>query len=65
MFNEATLTAVAWLILSAGLLTVVAGCLYISLWSVGKIIKLLGLWDDFTRVTVMYYKEKRKKGKIK
>ena len=65
MFNEATLTAIAWLILSAGLLTVVAGCLYISLWSVGKIIKLLGLWDDFARVTAMYYKEKRKKGKIK
>ena len=65
MFNEATLTAVAWLILSAGLLTVVAGCLYISFWSVGKIIRLLGLWDDFVRVAVMFLREKRKKGKIK
>lgn len=65
MFNETTLTAVAWLILSAGLLMVVAGCLYILFWSVGKIIKILGFWDDFMRVTAMYYKEKRKKGKIK
>lgn len=65
MFNEATLTAVSWLILLAGLLTVVAWCLYILLWYVGKIIKILGFWDDFMRVAAMYYKEKRKKGKIK
>ena len=65
MFNEVILIVVAWLILSAGLLTVVAGCLYVLLWSVGKIIKISGRWDDFTRVTVMYYREKRKKGKIK
>lgn len=65
MFNEATLTAIAWLILSVGFLAIIAGCLYASFWLVGKIIKLLGFWDDFMRVTAMYYKEKRKKGKIK
>ena len=65
MFNEATLTAIAWLILSVGFLAIITGCLYASLWLVGKIIKKLGIWNDFARVTVMYYKEKRKKGKIK
>ena len=65
MFNEVILIVVAWLILSAGLLTVVAGCLYGLLWSVGKILKISGRWNDFAHVTVMYYREKRKKGKIK
>lgn len=61
MIEDIGVKIVFWLIMFTGALTITYGCLHWSLVLFGRIIKLLGMWGDTTRIMVRYYQEKRAK----
>lgn len=65
MNDELGLRIVFWLIVATGSLAITYGCLHLSLVLFGRILKLLGMWGDTTRIMVRYYQEKRQKRKSK
>lgn len=65
MSDEIGLRIVLWLILATGSLAITWTCLYASLLLFGRILKLLGLWDDTIKIMVIYFKQKQKRKREK